>query len=237
MSALWRAYHDWKAAAGPLADFVLPTPFLAEPETPAQDALLAPRVPRHPLAQRLADGLLRREARGREDAAAGRTIVFLEAVPRLALAASVYLRRHGWRVAPAFGRWPLADAVLPSLALGPWLAGVVALAEPRAESGGSGEAPTRPLCLLLDAERRRPVPASALRRRFDNRYEYGSQVFPPPARLRAWGVTQALWAGPAAALAPDLRHYADTLVNAGLLVELVRQADLIDPPAVASHPA
>ena len=229
---MWRAYLGWKAVAGPLADFVLPTPFLTEPTSTPPDAASA-QVPHHPLAHRLANGLMHREAGGRARAAgdvfAGRTIVFLEAVPRLALAAAVNLRRHGWRIAPAFGRWPIAGAVLPSLALGPWLCG--ALSErPHPSPLPQGEEPNGALCVLLDAERRQPVPASALRRRFDNRYDYGSQMLPPPARLRAWGVTQALWAGPAVALAPDVLHYVDGLVNAGLPVELVRQADLTGRP-------
>lgn len=212
VSALWRAYLGWRTAAGPLADFVLPTPFLAAREP-------APRTPRHPLAVRLADGLTRREARARVDA--GRAIVFLEAPPRLALSVALYLRRRGWRVAPAFGRWALDGAVLPGEPLAAWLSGAPGSAMPSLTDGD-----TDALCVLLDAERRRRVPASALRRRFDNRYEYGAQMLPPPERLRGWGVVRVLWAGPAAALAPDLQGYADSLVSAGLTTELVRLADL-----------
>ena len=217
--ALWRAYLGWREAAGPLADFVLPTPFLFK-TTPRLAAPGGRRAPRHSLAGRLADGLVRHEAR---ELRAGRAIVFLEAPPRLALATAAALHRHAWRVAPAFGRWPIADAVLPGDALAAWLVGAPPSRPPT-------ETETVPLCLLLDAERQRRVTPATLRRRFDNRYDYGAQMFPPPGRLRAWGVTRAVCAGPAAALAPDLQEYAGSLVSAGLLVELVRLADLVTLP-------
>jgi len=50
--ALRGAYDGWRALAGPLADFVLPMPFLAE-------ASIAPVRPFHPGAARLAEALAR----------------------------------------------------------------------------------------------------------------------------------------------------------------------------------
>lgn len=180
-------------------------------------------------------------------------MVILEAAPRLALAVGMRLRQAGWHVAPAIGRWSIEGAVLTSEPMTAWLVGALdgvgtggPAGNPSAgpaggPAGGAGAdvgvraAPAgdltaperrRALCVLLDAERRRRVTPAALRRRFDNRYDYGPQMLPPAARLRNWGVTQVLWVGPAAALPPDLTTYGEALVAAGVMVELGRLADV-----------
>ena len=60
------------------------------------------RRPSHPAARRLAESL-RRSALAWE-----RPTVLLEAPPRPGLAAAVLLLPDGWRVAPLYGRWPVA---------------------------------------------------------------------------------------------------------------------------------
>ena len=215
MTPLWRAYRSWRGLAGPLADHVLPSPFLA-PWSPV------PLLPRAAGAGAVVDLLARRTP---TSAGSGeQTAVFLETTPRLGLAAGWRLRGAGWAVAPLYGRWPAPGAVLPTERLTSWLL-AVAGAPPRSatapvrEAGAPG---ARPLCLLLDAERARRVPPAALRRRFDNRYDYPDYLFPPPRRLREWGVGRALWAGPSASFPPGLQDYAESLVRAGISLDLVR---------------
>jgi hypothetical protein len=230
-SPLWQAYARWRAAAGPLADFVSPTPFLAPWEP-------APTVPRHPGAAGLAAALRRRVCARQRDASghapeACETAVFLDVPPRLGLAAAVPILAGGWAVAPLLARWPHPGAVLPAAALTGWL---LALAAPPGTSLG-GQAHPRPpqplpspgahpaLCLLLDSERLRRVSRPTLARRFDNRYAYGPYMLPPAGRLQTLGVRRALFVGAAAATAPDLAEYAERLA-AGLTVELASLSSL-----------
>ncbi|MDQ3703126.1 MAG: hypothetical protein M3442_19735 [Chloroflexota bacterium] len=215
--SLWRAYRRWRVAAGPLADYVLPAPFLAtwEPPTTPLRSEGAARIARD-VARRAGPGI----GRG--------TALILEATPRLGLAVGVRLHASGSAVAPLFGRWPVPRAVLPAERLTAWLTQAMADApairsasDSRARSRAPGDAP-RLLCLLLDAERGRRVSQRTLRHRFDNRYEYATFLLPPPARWQRWGVTRILWAGPAAVVPPDLTTYAESLVDSGIAVELIR---------------
>ncbi|MGH2353398.1 MAG: hypothetical protein ACRDJN_17480 [Chloroflexota bacterium] len=233
-ATLWEAYRTWRAAAGPLADYILPEPFLAPQES-------APRPPAYAGAAAIATRIGAR-------AAQGGAALFFEASPRVALAVGGRLSQAGWTVAPLFGRWPAPDAVLPVTRLTGWLTYTAKQFELRSPGGDpsklqrptsnwgprvvaaratdkrhgphDGDAPRR-LCLLLDAERGRKASAQTLRRRFDNRYDYDAYQFPPAGRWLAWGVRHALWIGPAAAVPPDMEPYAETLVAAGMTVELV----------------
>ncbi len=199
---LWGAYRQWRVAAGSLADYVLPAPFLA-PWEPAGS------LPTARGATAMAGELSRRAGPG--------TALILEATPRLGLAVGRRLRASGWTVAPLFGRWPAPRAVLPVERLTGWLARTAeGVAGPLVAPGAS----PRHLCLLLDAERARRVSERTLRHRFDNRYEYATFLLPPPARLRQWDVARILWAGPAAIVPEDLEAYAEALVDAGIAVEL-----------------
>ncbi|HEX2514043.1 MAG TPA: hypothetical protein VH257_05005 [Chloroflexota bacterium] len=215
MTPLWQAYRAWRGLAGPLADYVLPAPFLA-PWNPV------PCLPQAAGAGAVVELVARRAAPADADE---QTAVFLEASPRLGLAAGWRLGGAGWAVAPLYGRWPAPGAVLPAERLTSWLLAVAgalrAPATPRpARAGGAPGA--RPLCLLLDAERERRVSPATLRRRFDNRYDYPDYLFPPPQRLRGWGVGRAVWAGPSAAFPPGLQDYAEGLVRAGISLDLLR---------------
>ena len=210
---LWPAYARWRAAAGPLADFVLPAAFLGA--APPQ-----PRRPSHPVARRAA-AATRRLASLEPD----RTAVFLEAAPRLGLAVAGALLPRGWSVAPLFGRWPVDPPVATVLPAEPqagwlaWLAGEMDLVrDPKAG----------PLCLLLDSERHRPVSRRALRQRFDNRYEYTSHMLPPAERLLALSVRRTVWMGPAALVPGDLESCAAALVAAGIQLDLTAL-----PPALS----
>lgn len=213
----WQAYRRWRVAAGPLADYVLPAPFFATKEPP-------PTPLRAAHAARVARDVARRA--GHE--IGGGTALILEATPRLGLAVGVRLHASGWAVAPLFGRWPMPRAVLPAERLTAWLTQAMADA-PAARSAAAsrtrpdvpGDAP-RLLCLLLDAERGRQVSQRTLRHCFDNRYDYATFLLPPPARWQRWGVTRVLWAGPAAVVPPDLATYAESLVESGIAVELIR---------------
>ena len=257
---VWPAYGRWRRLAGPLADFVLPAPFLAPwPATP--------RLPAARGAPALAAALDARAggpaARPRGDRGPGAfgaagdaaTALFLEAPPRLGLAAGLRLGRAGWTVVPLYGRWPAPGAVLPAERLTGWLLGVACALRPatagvapggpsqgdrEGEGDGDGAAAPRPdrLCLLLDSQRARPVAAGVLRRRLDNRYDYPAYLLPPPRRLDACRVGRVLWAAPAAAVPPDLQEYAEALVRAGIVLDLVRLGDLRGArPAVAGEPA
>jgi hypothetical protein len=245
--AVWPAYPRWRRLAGPLADFVLPAPFLAP--WPA-----APRLPAAPGAPAIAAALAARASGadgtdGTDDAGGSwvtRTALFLEAPPRLGLATALRLGRAGWSVVPLYGRWPAPGAVLPAERLTGWLLGVACALDPSATAGAPrDDAPGRTspglarLCLLLDSQRSRPASAGVLRRRLDNRYEYLTYLLPPPARLVAGGVRRVLWAAPAAAVPPDLQDYADALVRAGIVLDLVRLGALSapGPPVAAPGPA
>lgn len=216
MATLWQAYDAWCGLAGPLADFVAPTPFLApwDPEA---------RQPRHPAAGRLADALV---AKAGSDGG-----IILEAGPRLGLAVAARLLERKCNVAPVFFRWPHPDPVLPARPLSSWLLGIatcgadqpVAL---RSTAGSTVASPSAP-CILLDAERARTTSASTLRRRFDNRFTYGGYQLPPATRWRATGITRLVWAAPAAGVARDLEDYAEALVGAGITLELLSLPSLI----------
>lgn len=221
--ALWRAYQTWRTAAGPLADFVSVTPFLA-PWTPVE------RAPVHPKAPHLVRCILERLAADGQS----RTALFMEAPPRLGLAAGRRLGAIGWTVVPLFARWPAPQAVLPVEHLAGWLLSCAAEWPSRSTPRGAAEKPPRVanarapaspgsprICLLLDAERARAVPPKTLHRRFDNRYEYGAYTLPPGERLREWAVTRILWLGPTAMPAPDLDAYASALIAAGITLDLV----------------
>ena len=69
--------------------------------------------------------------------------------------------------------------------------------------------------------------------------DYPAYLLPPPARLAAGGVGRVLWAAPAAAVPPDLLDYADALVRAGIVLDLVRLGALSAPvpPAAPAPPA
>jgi hypothetical protein len=228
---LWPAYSHWRVAAGPLADFVSAAPFVA-----SQD--VAPQVPRHRLARRLARGLAVRAAAGAPGA-----VVFLEAAPRLALAAGHHLLRLGWAVAPLIARWPAADGVLPAHRLAQWLATLPAAPAATLPAAPPATLPAdswRPpsgwpacLCVLLDAERSRPVSRRTLRRRFDNRYGYLAHMLPPAARLGEWGASRVLFAGQAAGAPADLQAYLGSLVAAGLVVDFVAVSQLCERGALS----
>jgi hypothetical protein len=244
--AVWPAYPRWRRLAGPLADFVLPAPFLAP--WPA-----APRRPAAPGAPAIAAALDARAGAadggdggdGSEGDAEGprmvRTALFLEAPPRLGLAAGLRLGRAGWSVVPLYGRWPAPGAVLPVERLTGWLLGVACALDATAPPGAQrddalgrappGRAPPgrARLCLLLDSQRSRPASAGVLRRRLDNRYTYLAYLLPPPDRLTAGGVRRVLWAAPTADVPPDLQDYADALVRAGIVLDLVRLGALTAP--------
>jgi hypothetical protein len=158
---------------------------------------------------------------------AGRaSVVFLEAPPRLGLAVGLRLGRAGWPVAPLFGRWPAPGTILPTDDLTAWLTGIADALGADARAGGpplgAAEGVPAPPCLILDAERRRRIDGGTLRRRFDNRYDYLPYLLPPPRSLRGWGVAHLLWAGPAAVVPADLQEYAESVVGAGIAVELIR---------------
>jgi hypothetical protein len=222
--ALWYAYQSWRTAASPLADYVAVTPFLA-PWTPVA------RPPVHPSTTPLVQRTVERLAVNGQD----RTALFLEAPPRLGLSAGRRLRAAGWTVVPLFARWPAPQAVLPVERLAGWLlACALEWSGRSAPRGRADEKPPREvearataapgalrICLLLDAERARTVPPHTLRRRFDNRYEYGAYTLPPGERLREWGVTRVLWLGPAAMPALDLDVYASAVTAAGITLDLV----------------
>jgi hypothetical protein len=151
--------------------------------------------------------------------------VFLEAPPRLGLAVGLRLGRAGWPVAPLFGRWPAQATTLPTDDLTAWLTGIADALVADTRVGrpplGAAEGVPAPPCLILDAERRRRIDGGTLRRRFDNRYDYLPYLLPPPQSLRGWGIAHLLWAGPAAVVPADLQEYAETLVGAGIVVELI----------------
>ncbi|HEX2514563.1 MAG TPA: hypothetical protein VH257_07635, partial [Chloroflexota bacterium] len=140
MTPLWRAYRAWRGLAGPLADYVLPAPFLA-PWNPF------PCLPQAAGAGAVVELVARRAAPAGADE---QTVVFLEASPRLGLAAGWRLGGAGWAVAPLYGRWPAPRAVLPAERLTSWLLAVAGALFPPLPGA-------RPLCLLLDAERERRV--------------------------------------------------------------------------------
>jgi hypothetical protein len=216
--ALRAAYLGWRAAAGPLADFVSVAPFLAAWATP-------PRAAHHPAARRLAERVLARARAERRPVA-----VFLDAPPRLGLATAAGLAEAGWFIAPLYGRWPVAPAVLPVEPLARWLAAppVVDHRDDRddhRDQPGEG-VENRVYCLLLDAQRARRTSRHALRRRFDNRFEYGAYQLPPPAYWRRLGVERVIAAGPAAAMPADLEPYAEQLAAAGLTLDLLSLAAL-----------
>jgi hypothetical protein len=228
-AALWGAYQTWRTAAGPLADFVSVAPFLA-PWTPGA------RAPAHPGAAHLVRRIRQRLAAHGHDP----TAVFLEAPPRLGLAVGRLLSMGGWTVIPLFARWPAPRAVLPVEHLAGWLLSGAAEWRERTAAYRHPENPpgavdatdaveaaavaargSARLCLLLDAERARTVPPATLRRRFDNRYEYGPYTLPPGERLREWGIARVLWPGPAVAPAADLDEYAAALTAASITLDLV----------------
>jgi hypothetical protein len=168
--------------------------------------------PRHPRARTLVERLS-------AIADGAKTAVLLEAKPRLGLAAAGPLLERGWAVAPLYGRWPAEGAVLPTDRVGGWL---LSLAQGRAPGAHAAERGRRALCLLLDAERERRVSARTLRRRFDNRYAYLAHVLPPAPRFTEWGVQRVVWAGATANVAADLAGYVESVVQAGVAVEVAR---------------
>ena len=207
--SLWDAFDRWRALAGPLADFVAATPFLASWAP-------VPRRPRHPLAAATAAALLRRVRDG--------TGFILDASPGLCLAVSQRLLPLGASVAPAYFRWPHAEGIVPSAPLTAWLLSM-AITAAGIEPAGHDNRVSMP-CLLLDARRSVKASPRALRTRFDNRFIYGTYQLPPAARWLGLGVTRLVWAGPTASVATDLEEYAQALKAGGLNVELVALSSL-----------
>jgi len=207
--SLWDAFDRWRALAGPLADFVAATPFLASWEPLA-------RRPRHPLAAATAAALLRRVGNG--------TGFILDASPGLGLAVAKSLLQVGAAVAPAYFRWPHAEGVLPSTPLTAWLLSV-AMKAASTKRTSVIEGAAMP-CLLLDAERSLKTSPRTLRAQFDNRFTYGTYQLPPAARWRGLGVMRLVWAGPTASVPTDLEEYAQALITGGLNLELVALSSL-----------
>lgn len=206
--SLWGAYLIWRQIAGPFADFVLPTPFLAEWEA-------EPRPARHPQARRLARAIASRVNPG--------TAVYLETSPRLGLATGTSLSASGWGVVPMIGRWPASRAVLPLGPLVNWLASPSPAADAPASAPPAGRSNS---CFLLDGERSRPVSPATLRRRFDNRYGYGAFALPPAAHLTRQDISRILWICPTAGAPPDLVEYVESLIAAGLTLEFLPLSQL-----------
>ena len=203
---LARALAQWQDAAGPFWPYVCATPFLSD--LAPSDAVQAERRLPRALAVALQPG------------AAKRTAIFVDQAPERTLAATPALTRLGYVVVPVIQRWATAPAVVPSETL---LAQLV----------GFGELTTCPpnprgLVFLLDRRRfgaggRARVgdrvgaprhPPRAVRRAFDNRYEYPVCRFPPPDLLGAFGVGTSRWVP--TDVAPDMRPYFERLANAGL---------------------
>jgi hypothetical protein len=214
---LWRAYLRWRAAAGPLADFVQVEPFLS------------PVVSDQPCRIGRASSRTVRRLRSLLDTSwreTDRPLVLLDAPARLALGAGIGLCHLGWMVVPMIARWPVDGAVLPVTPLTAWLLGGADAAQTASAASGSR---ARPVCLLLDAGRDRKVSARTLRRRFDNRYAYDAYALPPVERLRDLNVGRALYIGPAAGIAPDLAAYADALATAGIILDVTSLRTMSGP--------
>lgn len=208
---LWDAYLIWRRIAGPFADFVLPTPFLAEWEAD-------PRSPRHPQARRLAHVIAGRVGPG--------TAVYLETPLRLGLATGTRLTEAGWAFVPMIGRWPAPLAVLPTRPLVNWLAAPPTRIDVPVPSAGAG---WKRICFLLDGERECTVSSASRRTHFDNRYGYGAFALPPAAHLRRQEISKVWWICPSAAPAPDLHEYAEGLVDAGISIEFTPLTSLSSP--------
>ena len=197
----------WRGLAGPLADYVLPAPFLAPWDSPvsasAPGAAGAGAV-RGRCVARPGDGTARRQR------TASRRPSFWRRPPRLGLAAGLRLggRRLGGgaplrALAGARGGAPGGAPDRPGCSA---VAGALAPLRPATAARPGRRARTRrrpgpaPSASCSTPSGRGASPAGTLRRRFDNRYDYPDYLLPPPRRLRAWGVGRALWAGPSAAL-------------------------------------
>ncbi|MCC6173726.1 MAG: hypothetical protein IT305_00345 [Chloroflexi bacterium] len=140
----------------------------------------------------------------------GRPALLVDLPIEATLTTTPILAKHGWYVVPVIQRWMAQPAVLPCARLLDRLLAVGALVRPPATPRG--------VVLLADGERRgRPGPIQGSA--FDNRYSYQICRFPPPALLAAFGVETIRWLTPMR-VASDLKGYADTLVAAGLGVEM-----------------
>lgn len=196
------ALARWQRAAGPYWPYVCAAPLLGTDLAPVPAGL--PRVPRV---------IHRALSRVRADE---RMAIFIDLPPGPSLAATPLLRGHGFHVVPVIQRWGAAAAVLRSDLLLHWLVTFAPSAPWPPAAGG--------VAFLLDGDRRgagsRPGRSMLDRpqrglRRFDNRYAYPLCRFPPPAFLRAHGITAVRWIS-RSGIARDLVAYAEQLDPAGL---------------------
>jgi hypothetical protein len=189
---LARAFVQWQRAAGPYWPYVCAAPFIGPP-------LTGGRARPAPVGQRLAE-----LARALDPA---RSALFVDLAPEEALAEAPALRADGWWVVPVIQRWCAPVAVLPAQ---PLRASLVEFGQLLPRRLGPAAGPV----FLLDGDRSGP-PGEPPPRRFDNRYEYPSCRFPPPALLRARGVEVVGWLS-SRGVAPDLAEYASALASVGL---------------------
>ncbi len=138
-----------------------------------------PRLPQAAGAGAVVELVARRAAPAAADE---QTAVFLEAPPRLGLAAGWRLGGAGWAVAPLYGRWPAPGAVLPTERLTSWLLAVAGALFPPLP-GSLADAPCRPTAARLDPGGG-PGGASHTPAR-PGRWGARGQAPLPPARRRA----------------------------------------------------
>jgi hypothetical protein len=149
-----------------------------------------------------------------------RPALFLDIAPVDGLSLAPALNRSGLVTVPVIQRWPVEPAVLPCRRLLARLlqAGeqVHCPAEPRGVAFLLDGERTEPgLRLLPGGERRSPVQG----RRFDNRYSYRADRFPPPVLLLRQGITRVWWVS-RVGIASDLLPYARQLGEAGLEIQV-----------------
>jgi hypothetical protein len=141
-------------------------------------------------------------------------LVDLPAEPVLALAP--LLAERGWYPVPVVQRWIATPAVLPCrrlierLLLGAWQ-----VRRPASPRGA---------VLIADGERTGPT-GTVTGRTFDNRYEYQICRFPSTDFLLGQGVEQVRWITDGTRpidrpVRPDLAPYLETLLQAGIAVEV-----------------
>lgn len=217
-SPLAEALLRWQAAAGPYWLYVCAAPFISAPQSlrvrrPSPVRSLLPEVLAPPRPEQ-------------------HTAIFFDLPPAETLPATRAFNELGFIVVPIIQRWLAVPAVLACerLAADLWAYGMQA-ALPRTERG---------VAFLLDGERSQPpsltLPSdrsesegpthrtqsdrkgggdSTTLRRFDNRYSYPIDRFPPPAFLRAQGIACVDWVCPDG-IALDLHRYARDLEDASL---------------------
>lgn len=206
------ALRRWQRASGPFWLYVGATPFLGD--LPVADAppSTSRRIP------------------GAFDPGATPTLYVVDLPPTVTLPWTSRLNRMGFIVVPAIQRWCTTPAVLAG-------EGLVALL---AQQGDEARLPpvTRGVAFLLDGDRagpatRRAAGAPSRRdgaprpvgapRAFDNRHAQHVDSLPPPALLRASGLTRVVCVT-RGSLAEDLAPYVTRLHEAQLQIEVVAVA-------------